>query len=98
MYEKAKRFAGRTFDAVKSNHGVFVVKAAVIGMAVATVPARAVSVLDTSTLLAITTGFGDMKDTLLGLLSVAWPYLIAVPVIMMAPKIVSKLVKMIGRG
>ena len=60
--------------------------------------AQAASVLDTSTTTAITAGFTDMKDTLLGLLSVAWPFLIAVPVIMMAPRIVSKLVKMIGRG
>lgn len=60
--------------------------------------AQAASVLDTSTTTAITSGFTDMKDTLLGLLAVAWPFLIAVPVIMMAPRIVSKLVKMIGRG
>lgn len=60
--------------------------------------AQAASVLDTTTTTAITSGFTDMKDTLLGLLAVAWPFLIAVPVIMMAPRIVSKLVKMIGRG
>ncbi len=61
-------------------------------------PALAASVLDTSTTTQITAGFTDMKDTLLALLGVAWPFLIAVPVIMMAPRIVSKLVKMIGRG
>jgi len=61
-------------------------------------PAAAASVLDTTTTTAITSGFTDMKDTLLALLGVAWPFLIAVPVIMMAPRIVSKLVKMIGRG
>jgi hypothetical protein len=60
--------------------------------------AQAASVLDTTTTTAITSGFTDMKDTLLALLGVAWPFLIAVPVIMMAPRIVSKLVKMIGRG
>lgn len=60
--------------------------------------AQAASVLDTPTLTAIGGGFTDMKDTLLGLLAVAWPFLIAVPVIMMAPRIVSKIVKMIGRG
>lgn len=60
--------------------------------------ALAASVLDTTTTTAITSGFTDMKDTLLALLGVAWPFLIAVPVIMMAPRIVSKLVKMIGRG
>jgi len=60
--------------------------------------AHAASVLDTATTTAITSGFTDMKDTLLGLLNVAWPFRMAVPVIMMAPRIVSKLVKMIGRG
>ena len=65
---------------------------------VAVGPASAASVLDTATLTDITGGFTDMKDTLLGLLGVAWPFLIAVPVIMMAPRIVSKIVKMIGRG
>lgn len=60
--------------------------------------ASAASVLDSGTLTAITGGFTDMKDTLLGLLNVAWPFLIAVPVIMMAPRIVGKIVKMIGRG
>lgn len=60
--------------------------------------AHAVSVIDTPTQTLITAGFTDMKDTLLALLNVAWPFLIAVPVIMMAPRIVSKIVKMIGRG
>ncbi|MCZ2152942.1 MAG: hypothetical protein LC114_03405 [Bryobacterales bacterium] len=60
--------------------------------------AQAASVLDTTTTTAITGGFTDMKDTLLGLLGVAWPFLIAVPVIMMSPRIVGKIVKMIGRG
>lgn len=69
----------------------------VIGLA-ASAGAQAASVIDTATLTLITSGFTDMKDTLLGLLGVAWPFLIAVPVIMMAPRIVGKIVKMIGRG
>lgn len=71
---------------------------ATIGSAVLCAPVYAESVLDTTTTTAITSGFTDMKDTLLGLLNVAWPFLIAVPVIMMAPRIVGKIVKMIGRG
>ncbi|MDL1889324.1 hypothetical protein FBQ96_07040 [Nitrospirales bacterium NOB] len=67
-------------------------------VAAVSVGANAASVLDTTTTTAITGGFTDMKDTLLGLLNVAWPFLIAVPVIMMAPRIVGKIVKMIGRG
>lgn len=69
-----------------------------IGSAVLAAPVYAASVLDTTTTTAITGGFTDMKDTLIGLLNVAWPFLIAVPVIMMAPRIVGKIVKMIGRG
>lgn len=67
-------------------------------LAALAIGANAASVLDTNTTTAITGGFTDMKDTLLGLLNVAWPFLIAVPVIMMAPRIVGKIVKMIGRG
>ena len=72
--------------------------AALFAVALVAGPVHAASVLDTTTTTAITSGFTDMKDTLLALLGVAWPFLIAVPVIMMAPRIVSKLVKMIGRG
>lgn len=62
------------------------------------VGAHAASVLDTTTLTAIEAGFTDMKDTILALLNSAWKYLIAVPILMMAPRIVSKFVKLIGRG
>lgn len=71
---------------------------AAVGVAVVAGPASATSVLDTATNTAITAGFTDMKDTLSGLLVLAWPYLIAVPVLMMAPRIVSKIIKLIGRG
>lgn len=69
-----------------------------IGIGVGCGVASAASVIDTTTQTAIASGFTDMKDTLIGLLNVAWPYLISVPVLMMAPRIVSKIVKMIGRG
>lgn len=72
--------------------------AVTVALSLVAVGANAASVLDTTTTTAITGGFTDMKDTLLGLLNVAWPFLIAVPVIMMAPRIVGKIVKMIGRG
>jgi hypothetical protein len=72
--------------------------AVTVALSIVAVGANAASVLDTTTTTAITGGFTDMKDTLLGLLGVAWPFLIAVPVIMMAPRIVGKIVKMIGRG
>jgi len=42
-----------------------------IGLSVVAGVASATSVLDTTTTTAITSGFTDMKDTLLGLLQVA---------------------------
>lgn len=77
----------------------FVVRAlAVASVVVAAGAANAASVIDATTTTAIGAGFTDMKDTLSALLTIAWPFLIAVPVLMMAPRIVGKLVKMIGRG
>ncbi len=65
-------------------------------LVVAAGAASAASVLDTTTTTAITGGFTDMKDTVLALLGVAWPFLIAVPVVLQAPRIVGRLVKMIA--
>lgn len=80
---------------IQLSHAVGVVRGAgIVGLSVGS--AMAASVLDTATTTAITSGFTDMKDTVLGLLGVAWPFLIAVPVIMAAPRIVSRLVKMIA--
>ncbi len=54
---------------------------------------QAASVIDATTKTAITTGFGDMKDTMLDLLSVGWPYLIAGTVILASPGIVKSLLR-----
>lgn len=97
---------GNLINAVKRGYNYVAEKTAAVATAVVggiasllgVDQAQAASVLDTSTTTAITAGFTDMKDTLIALLNVAWPFLIAVPVLMMAPRIVSKLVKMIGRG
>lgn len=58
--------------------------------------AFAASVLDAGTTTAITAGFTDLKDTIIALLGVAWPFLIAVPVVMMSPKIVKGLIRAIA--
>jgi len=58
--------------------------------------AQAASVLDTSTTTAITGGFTDLQDTILALINLAWPFLIAVAVILMTPRVVSKLIKLVG--
>lgn len=60
---------------------------------VAGAQAQAASVIDATTKTAITTGFGDMKDTMLDLLSVGWPYLIAGSVILASPGIVKSLLR-----
>lgn len=54
---------------------------------------QAASVLDTATKTAVTAGFTDMKDTVLDLLSVAWPYIIAGSVILATPSIVKSLLR-----
>jgi hypothetical protein len=64
--------------------------------AVCAVPAFATSVLDTATTTAITGGFTDLQDTILDLLTIVWPFLIGVAVIMMTPRIVTKLIHMVG--
>lgn len=95
MFDFIKKPARTAYEFVQTKAGEVTL---VTGGTLLSLQAEAASVLDTSTTTQITSGFTDMKDTLLALLGVAWPFLIAVPVIMMAPRIVSKLVKMIGRG
>lgn len=51
----------------------------------------AASVLDTASKTAITTGFTDMKDTALDVVSTSWPYFLGIMAVMFAPKIVKRL-------
>lgn len=62
------------------------------GVAVAA-SAHAASVLDTAAKTAITTGFTDMKDTALDVVSTSWPFLLGIMAIMFGPKIVKRLAK-----
>lgn len=55
--------------------------------------ANATSVLDTGAKTAITTGFTDMKDTALDVVSTSWPFLLGIMAIMFGPKIVKRLAK-----
>ncbi|MDR3298866.1 MAG: hypothetical protein LBU43_02395 [Candidatus Accumulibacter sp.] len=59
--------------------------------------AVAASVLDSTTTTAISDGFGNLQATILDLLSLAWPFLIAVGVILMTPRIVKKLIGLIAK-
>ena len=54
----------------------------------------AASVLDTTAKTAITTGFGNMQDTALDLLSTSWPFLLGVAAVLFAPKMVKHLIRM----
>jgi len=67
--------------------------AALVAMTVASVQAFAASVLDAATKTAVTSGFTDMKDTLLDVLGVAWPYVIAGSVLLATPQIVKSLLR-----
>lgn len=54
---------------------------------------QAASVLDTATKTSVTAGFTDMKDTLLDVLGIAWPYVIAGSVLLATPQIVKSLLR-----
>lgn len=65
---------------------------AVTGVVVAA-SAHATSVLDATAKTAITSGFTDMKDTALDVVSTSWPFLLGIMAIMFGPKIVKRLAK-----
>jgi len=62
-----------------------------VGAVVVAGQASAASVLDTAAKTAITTGFTDMKDTALDVVSTSWPFLLGILAVMFAPKIVKRL-------
>ena len=64
-----------------------------VGAVVVAGQASATSVLDTAAKTAITTGFTDMKDTALDVVSTSWPFLLGILAVMFAPKIVKRLAK-----
>lgn len=65
----------------------------VVGGVVVAVQAHAASVLDAAAKTAITTGFGDMKDTALDVVATSWPFLLGIMAVMFGPKIVKRLAK-----
>lgn len=79
-----------------SKNQVLKVLAAVSGL-VAGAQAQAASVIDAATKTAITTGFTDLKDTLLDVTAVSYPWIIGATVILMAPAIVKGLLHLAGR-
>lgn len=75
---------------IKQKIAAFVASASALALSASV---QAASVLDTATKTAVTAGFTDMKDTVLDLLSVAWPYIIAGSVILATPSIVKSLLR-----
>lgn len=71
----------------------FVAVSAVVSAFVLSGSVHAASVLDAATKTAVTSGFTDMKDTLLDVLTVAWPYIIAGSVLLATPSIVKSLLR-----
>lgn len=65
----------------------------VVGGVFVAAQAHATSVLDAGAKTAITTGFTDMKDTALDVVSTSWPFLLGIMAIMFGPKIVKRLAK-----
>jgi len=53
-------------------------------------------VLDTAAKTAITTGFTNVQDTALDLLSTSWPFVLSVAAIMFAPRMVKHLLRVMG--
>jgi hypothetical protein len=56
--------------------------------------ASATSVLDTGTQAAVTSGFTDVKDTFLDVVTIAFPFLLGIIAIMLAPRIVKRIARM----
>jgi hypothetical protein len=79
-----------TLQSVKRGAGMSV---AVVSGILVSVQAHATSVLDTAAKTAITTGFTDMKDTALDVVSTSWPFLLGIMAVMFGPKIVKRLAK-----
>lgn len=61
--------------------------------AIVMVSANAASVLDAAAKTAITTGFTDMKDTALDVVTSMWPMYLGIFAVMFGPKIVKRMAK-----
>lgn len=72
-----------------------VVAVAAVGGALALVaePSLAASVLSTEMKTSLTTGFSDLKDTVADVIATAWPVVIAITALIIAPGLVKKMMK-----
>lgn len=58
------------------------------------VSAQAASVLDAAAKTAISTGYENIQDTALDVVTTAWPFMLALVAIFLAPRIVVRLSRM----
>lgn len=77
----------------KTLNGLLIRASVIVTGTVTSVAAHATSVLDAGAKTAITSGFTDMKDTALDVVSTSWPYLLGIMAVMFGPKIVKRLAK-----
>lgn len=71
--------------------------AAVVAVGLVSAQAQAASVIDTATKTAISSGFTDLKDTILDLLGVSYPFMIAGAVLLATPQIVKGLIHLASK-
>lgn len=69
---------------------------ALAGLAVFATQSMATSVFDAASKASITTGFTDMRDTTLDIVTTSMPMFIAILAIMFGPRIVKKMAKSAG--
>lgn len=56
--------------------------------------ASAASLLDTGMTTAVTSGFTDLQDTIKGIITVAWPFIIGIAALLAAPSVVKKMISL----
>lgn len=79
---------------MKAKKGASILVAALtLGLSVIE-PASAASVLDAGMKTALTTGFTDLKDTLVDIVGTSWPFILAMTAVGLAPSLVKKFAKL----
>lgn len=65
-----------------------------LGVAAVATEASAASLIDTGMTTALTSGFTDLQDTIKGIITVAWPYIIGIAAVLAAPSVVKKMISL----
>lgn len=65
-----------------------------LGAAAVVTEASAASLIDAGMTTALTTGFTDLQDTIKGIITVAWPFIIGIAAVLAAPSVVKKMISL----